>query len=266
MSTNQSRITSIVLAGDGGPGEGGDDIVDVTTHISNNFNVLANLAGVVRFTTAAGKPTSNNYSGKVAQEIDTTNVFIYDGAQWQIMPGCVFVCTSATRPDTLGYTLQPGQEIFETNTKACGVYTGTAWRIFDTEWQVEVNAAKFTHAGAGGMTGNLCTVRYFRSGKKIDVKWEASTQAGTNYGVHGNILLGMPTGYTADSTVTGSPGIFRGTVGNVWHHGEICHPTGDGSQVYAVFCKNDGTAEQNVASNGSIAGNWILALGSFILA
>ena len=83
MSANHPRIPAILLAEDGSPGQSSDDEVDVTTQISNNFALLANLAGVIRFSTAAGKPSGNNYAGKVAQEMDTGNLFIHDGAQWQ---------------------------------------------------------------------------------------------------------------------------------------------------------------------------------------
>jgi len=116
MATISPRV-GFTLAGDGGAGEGGDDLVDVTAHISNNYSLIDKLLGIVRFTTAAGKPTTNNYEGKIAQEIDNGNLFIYDGAQWQILPGTVFNCTSGTRPSVPIYALRQGQEIYETNTK-----------------------------------------------------------------------------------------------------------------------------------------------------
>ena len=105
MSTNHARIPAILLAGDGGPGEGGDDVINVTTQIANNFSLLADLSGVVRFTTLAGKPVSNNFAGKIAQEIDTGNLFIHDGAQWQILQGTIHNCTRLTRPTAGSYTL-----------------------------------------------------------------------------------------------------------------------------------------------------------------
>jgi len=128
MSTNHARIPAILLAGDGGPGEGGDDVVNVTTQIANNFSLLADLSGVVRFTTLAGKPVSNNFAGKIAQEIDTGNLFIYDGAQWQILQGTTHVCTSGTRPSGASYTLYNGLKIFETDTKIERVYNTTLSR------------------------------------------------------------------------------------------------------------------------------------------
>ncbi len=128
MSTNHARIAAILLAGDGGPGEGGDDVVNVTTQIANNFSLLADLSGIIRFTTVAGKPASNNYAGKVAQEIDTGNLFIYDGGQWQILQGTTHVCTSGTRPSGASYTLYNGLKIFETDTKMERVYNSSLAR------------------------------------------------------------------------------------------------------------------------------------------
>lgn len=122
MATISPRV-GFTLAGDGGAGEGGDDLVDVTAHISNNYSLIDKLLGIVRFTTAAGKPTTNNYEGKIAQEIDNGNLFIYDGAQWQILPGTVFNCTSATRPTAGSYTLYDGLQIFETDTKILRIYS-----------------------------------------------------------------------------------------------------------------------------------------------
>lgn len=261
MSTTHSRIPAILLPGDGGPGEGGDDAIDVTAHISNNLSLLANLVGAVRFTTAAGKPTSNNYDGKVAFEIDTSNLFFWDGDSWEILPGSIFRCTAATRPTTGQYAgMLAGQVIYETDTKAYGIYdsTGPTWRMYDTVWQTESNGAKFTHSGAGGMTGNTCIIKYMRFGKSVEVSWNAATTAGTNYGVHGNILLGLPTGLIADTN--GIPrGICRSSVGNVGHHGQMIFPAGDGSQLFCVYCTNTGSAEAYITSNGSVAGNWITA-------
>lgn len=128
MSTTHSRIPAILLPGDGGPGEGGDDAIDVTAHISNNLSLLANLVGAVRFTTAAGKPTSNNYDGKVAFEIDTSNLFFWDGDSWEILPGFIFRCTAATRPTTGQYAgMLTGQVIYETDTKRWLHYDGSSW-------------------------------------------------------------------------------------------------------------------------------------------
>lgn len=128
MSTNHARIPAILLAGDGGPGEGGDDIVNVTTQIANNFSLLADLSGMVRFTTLAGKPVSNNFAGKIAQEIDTGNLFIHDGAQWQILQGTIHNCTRLTRPTAGSYTLYTGLQIYETDTKMKRTWDGTRWR------------------------------------------------------------------------------------------------------------------------------------------
>lgn len=151
MSTISPRV-GFLLAGDGGAGEGGDDFVDVTTQISNNYSLIDKLLGVVRFTTAAGKPTTNNYEGKIAQEIDNGNLFIYDGAQWQILPGSTFTCTSGTRP-TSPYTVYQGLRIWETDTKAWGVYDGANWVMWDSAWRPWTPAWPNVTLGNGVSTG-----------------------------------------------------------------------------------------------------------------
>ena len=192
MSANHPRIPAILLAEDGSPGQSSDDEVDVTTQISNNFSLLANLAGVVRFSTAAGKPSSNNYSGKVAQEIDTGNVFIYDGAQWQILQGSVFYCTSATRPTAGSYTLYDGLQIFETDTKAIGIYSSGSWVIWDTQWQTYTPA--WTSSGTQPALGNgAVTGKYLRKGKVIEVHIALVAGSTTTYG-SGQYYFSVPFG------------------------------------------------------------------------
>lgn len=168
----------------------------------------------------------------------------------------VTTCTSATRPT--GTALYAGAVIYELNTKAYGWYDGSGWRMWDTSWQIENNGAKFSHSGSGGMTGNTCIVKYMRAGKRVTVSWLGTTQAGTNYGTHGNVLLGLPTGISADPT--GIPrGVYRSTVGNVWHHGILIHPAGDGTRLFAAYVNNVGGPETYLATNGSVAGNFISA-------
>lgn len=164
------------------------------------------------------------------------------------------ICLSTNRPSSPSI----GQSIFELDTKAYGWYDGTAWRMYDTQWQTETNGAKFSHSGSGGMTGNTCILKYMRAGKLATVSWVGTTQAGTNYGSHGSVLLGLPTGLIGDST--GIPrGVYRSTVGNTWHHGILIFPPGDGSQLFAVYANNAGGVEAYVTTTGSISGNFITA-------
>lgn len=191
MATISPRV-GFTLAGDGGAGEGGDDLVDVTAHISNNYSLIDKLLGVVRFTTAAGKPTTNNYEGKIAQEIDNGNLFIYDGAQWQILPGSTFTCTAATRPSAGTYTLYEKLQIFETDTKAIGYYLEGTWRIWDTVWQSYTPA--WTASGTQPSIGNgTLTGKYLRRGREVTVHARVLAGSTTTFG-SGQYYVSMPAG------------------------------------------------------------------------
>lgn len=205
MATISPRV-GFTLAGDGGAGEGGDDLVDVTAHISNNYSLIDKLLGIVRFTTAAGKPTTNNYEGKIAQEIDNGNLFIYDGAQWQILPGSTFTCTSGTRP-TSPYTVYQGLRIWETDTKAYGFYDGTTWVMWDTQWQTYApgwwSSATQPSIGNGSITG-----KYLRSGRECSVHMALIAGSTTTYG-SGQYYLSIPSAMS-------SPHSSNVTLGTAW--------------------------------------------------
>lgn len=231
MSTNHARIAAILLAGDGGPGEGGDDVINVTTQIANNFSLLADLSGVVRFTTLAGKPVSNNFAGKIAQEIDTGNLFIHDGAQWQILQGTIHNCTRLTRPTAGSYTLYTGLQIYETDTKMKRIWNGTRW-----QWVGGVKQIR---------TVNLPVVT-----PPLTTNWTFPVVAGSGYAAQTN----DPDSAMSISTTGGSQGIkcevagiYRATIvvtssinaadAVMW----IVSPGGDVTYGPGVFGKNGAT-------------------------
>ena len=81
MSTPQSRIPSIILPDDGGGG--GDDDVDVTVHVSNPHDILANLIGIPHAANKAALPVSDLFTGRFCQVDDTGVVYQYiTGTGW----------------------------------------------------------------------------------------------------------------------------------------------------------------------------------------
>jgi len=83
LSTLQTR-TSLILPDDGGPG--GDDIVDVTSQISNSVDYLSNGLGIFQCTSST-HPTTQNYIGRLIQETDSPGkpIFSYNGAGWTMV-------------------------------------------------------------------------------------------------------------------------------------------------------------------------------------
>jgi hypothetical protein len=118
-------------------------------------------------------------------------------------------CTSTTRPST---GLFDGMRIFETDTKAWGIYdaTLTKWVMFDTQWQSwAVNltlgaTAATTDLGTGIVIGNGGLAgRFFRTGRKIDLQGYFAVGSTTNYsGKNGYILVDYPTGYRPASAIS----------------------------------------------------------------
>lgn len=122
MTTLSPRM-GFVIPDDGGAG--GDDLIDVTAQIAVPH--LALEAGLGAYhCTAATRPTTNNFAGRLIYETDTKNYFKYDGAAWQIVG--LYKCTSATRPTAPTYDVYAGLEIFETDTKVLLVYDGVTWQ------------------------------------------------------------------------------------------------------------------------------------------
>lgn len=101
----------------------------------------------------------------------------------------VLTCTSATRPASA--MCYDGLEIFETDTKAIGVYDATAskWRMFDTVWQSYTPSLWSTTAvGASGYNVGM----YMRRGQEVVLRTSASwSGAGAAYGA-GNFQIGIP--------------------------------------------------------------------------
>lgn len=82
MTYTDSRIPGIILADDGTPNP--DDFVDVSQQVSNNFSLLAAVAGIAHYANAAALPATNNFTGRLAM---TDN----DGAIWQYIAGWQFL-------------------------------------------------------------------------------------------------------------------------------------------------------------------------------
>ncbi len=251
MSANHPRIPAILLAEDGSPGQSSDDEVDVTTQISNNFALLANLAGVIRFSTAAGKPSGNNYAGKVAQEMDTGNLFIHDGAQWQILQGSTFFCTSVTRPTAVSYTLYSGLRIFETDTKAVGIYDGAAWVMWDTQWQTYTPT--WSASGTQPSVGNgSITGKYTRRGRVIEVHIGLIAGSTTTYGT-GQYYFSVPFGVIAAVNTTSIVIVGEAWAINQGNYYMVGMPNVQGNNISVFFPT---TTASTVMSQWGATGPW----------
>lgn len=79
MSSLSTRL-NLILPDDGGAG--GDDDIDVTTQISNNFQNLENAIPFLHVANQAALPVSGNFKGRLAWADDTDTVYRYDGAGW----------------------------------------------------------------------------------------------------------------------------------------------------------------------------------------
>lgn len=106
-------------------------------------------------------------------------------------------CTSSTRPDNGANGIRfTGQVIFETDTKAYGIWNGTAWRLFDTEWQTYTPTWS-TPSNPQPVKGNgTLTGRYFRAGKKIDLRIELVGGSTTTFGT-GVFTFSLPPGFNS---------------------------------------------------------------------
>jgi len=79
MSTVQTR-SGLILPDDGGAG--GDDIVDVTTQLSNSIDWLSNAVGVFHVANAGALPSTGNFVGRLAQTDDNGAIYQYSGSAW----------------------------------------------------------------------------------------------------------------------------------------------------------------------------------------
>lgn len=86
-----------------------------------------------------------------------------------------FVCTSTTRPG--GADRWTGQVIYETDTKATGIYDGTNWIMYDSVWQPWTNQA-FANFVKGTST---VAGQYFRTGKKVDAWCDVVLASGFSF-------------------------------------------------------------------------------------
>jgi hypothetical protein len=101
------------------------------------------------------------------------------------------VCTSATRPDNGANGIRfTGMWIFETDTKAFGIWDGAAWKLFDT--QVQSYTPVLGAAGGSPVIGNgTLTGRYFRQGKATHFSTRLIAGTTTNYGT-GVLTVTLP--------------------------------------------------------------------------
>jgi hypothetical protein len=117
MTYTDPRIPTLVLADDGSPLP--DDTVDVSQQISNNFGILASLAGMIHVANFGAMPVSNNYTGKLVQLDDTGAIYQYNG-------GWVFIQDTKWQPFASIFKASSGNQ---TVTLGTGGYTTTYyWR------------------------------------------------------------------------------------------------------------------------------------------
>jgi hypothetical protein len=102
------------------------------------------------------------------------------------------VCTSATRPDNGANGIRfTGMWIFETDTKAYGIWDGAAWKLFDTQVQSYTPVLDSTVGGSPTVGNGTLTGRYFRQGKVIHFSLRLVLGTTTNFGT-GALQLTLP--------------------------------------------------------------------------
>ena len=104
MSTTSTRL-GMILPDDGGPN--GDDIINVTTQISNNFQTLENSLAYFHVANQAALPSSGNFKGRLCWADDTNTIWRYDGSGWVVFQDVDWQTASAVikasgTPITLG--------------------------------------------------------------------------------------------------------------------------------------------------------------------
>lgn len=84
--------------------------------VNQNADAIDSLA-ICTSCTAATRPTSNRYIGRLIWQTDTSEFYLWNGAAWVLVPLNAItqptVCTSTTRPTTNLFT---GRLIYETDT------------------------------------------------------------------------------------------------------------------------------------------------------
>lgn len=81
MGTFTPRLI-LFKPGDGGAGEGGDDIVDVTLDIANPYDTIDATAGLFHCTSAT-RPTTFLFPGRLIIETDTGKIYRHNGSTWK---------------------------------------------------------------------------------------------------------------------------------------------------------------------------------------
>lgn len=147
------------------------------------------------------------------------------------------VCTSATRPASPS----PGALIYETDTKAVGIWSGVGWSMWDTTDQTytptwTVDAGTAPSLGNGTLTG-----AYRRAGASTTVQIKLTSGTTTTYsdsaGNNRKYLFSVPLAVVDYAMVTGR-GLTSYGSNKVWYaHGwsptnvGMCGATADASMV-----------------------------------
>lgn len=136
--------------------------------------------------------------------------------------------TSTTRPGSPA----SGLVIWETDTLAYSVYTGSRWLTYDTTWQtyvpsVYVNTTTLSTVGNGPING-----RYFRTGRMARYRGGFQVGSTTNFNAAGNVAFSLPFPGAAHSangwvgTLDMPQGIFRCVIGSQTLDG-VCPTIGE---------------------------------------
>jgi hypothetical protein len=113
-----------------------------------------------------------------------------DGDAWTaadaytyFMKQVITVCDNQTDRDAI---LAPneGRTVFRKDTDAYEVYNGTEWLTFDTKWQSYAPTYTNLTIGSGTVVAN-----YFRTGKKVRVRWTFVLGSGSAVGTIPEITL-----------------------------------------------------------------------------
>jgi hypothetical protein len=119
-----------------------------------------------------------------------------------------FNCTSSTRPT--GANRFVGLRIFETDTGANGIWDGSKWNMYDTQWQPFIFPVTSTGSGFVMGTGQGRTGKYMRNGQRCRYQGRAIFGAsGVAPGSAGTYKVGLP--INADSATIGD-NILLGTI------------------------------------------------------
>jgi len=105
-------------------------------------------------------------------------------ADTYFMRQVTIACNNQTDRDAI-LSPQEGMTIFRKDTDAYEVYDGTDWLTFDTKWQTYTPTLTNITLGNGSLTG----CKYFRTGKKVAVKFRLKFGTTTGMGTDPTISL-----------------------------------------------------------------------------